>query len=177
MKKAISTLCNVLGTLILLAIILAAGSILLLQVLGNTPMAILSGSMEPQYKVGGLVFINEKVTPQEIREGDVISYHLSEETVVTHRVIAIEGETFHTKGDNNDSEDLAPVPFADMIGRAWLHIPGAGTALMNLKTAKGFGVGIIIIAVLIVLFVVPAVLAPPKQKPDSAEKGVIGNEK
>ncbi|MDR0862358.1 MAG: signal peptidase I [Oscillospiraceae bacterium] len=166
MRKAISTVCNVLGTLILVVIIFAAGGILLLQVMGNKPMGILSGSMEPAYHVGGLVFINSRVEPEQVAPGDVIAYYISEETVVTHRVVEVHAaeREFTTKGDNNESGDLAPVPFDAMIGRAWLHIPRAGTLLMNMKTPKGVGVGIITIAILIVLFVVPVILAPPKRE-------------
>jgi signal peptidase len=172
MKKLISKLCNVLGTVILVAIILAAGGILALQLLGFAPMGILSGSMEPAYHVGGLVFINTRVPPEEIVPGDVIAYHMSEETIVTHRVLSVNAaeRTFQTKGDANEDPDMAPVQFDTMIGRAWLGIPRAGTLLMNMKTPKGVGVGIITIAVLIVLFVVPVILAPPKSA-ENSEKG------
>jgi signal peptidase len=176
MKNLISKICNALGTAILLLIIVAAGGILALTLLGYTPLAILSGSMEPAYHVGGLVFINTNAAPDEVAVGDVITFTIGEDTNVTHRVTAIGGREFTTKGDANDSEDLAPVPYDAMIGRAWLHIPLAGYALMNLKTAKGFAAGALLVAVLIVLFVVPALLAPPKKGEESEKNGGIEHE-
>jgi signal peptidase len=175
MKKIISNLCNGLGTAILLLIILAAGGIMGLTLLGYQPMAILSGSMEPAYRVGGLVFIDTNASAEEIAVGDVIAFTIGAETVVTHRVTALDGAAFLTKGDANDSADLAPVPYGALVGRAWLHVPQAGYALMNLKTPKGFAAGALLAAVLIALFVVPALLAPAKK--DAEKKGGNGDEK
>jgi signal peptidase len=160
----IGKICNALGVLILIVIILAAGSILGAKLLGFQPMGILSGSMEPAYHVGGLVFINTKAHAEDITIGDAIAFYLSEDMVVTHRVTAIDAaeRLFTTKGDANNTEDLAPVPFDNLIGKAVFHIPQAGYILMNLSTPKGFAAGAILIAVLIVLFVVPVMLTPDK---------------
>jgi signal peptidase len=164
MSAAIGRMCNALGTAILAAIIVVAGGILLLQVMGYKPMAILSGSMEPNYNVGGVVFIDTGAKADEVAVGDVITYRLGEDTVVTHRVIAIEADAYMTKGDANDAADLAPVPKDKLIGKAWLHIPLLGYALMNLGTRKGFAAGAILIAILIALFGIPALLTPGKGK-------------
>jgi signal peptidase len=177
MRTLISKLCGWLGTAILVLIILVAGGIMAATLLGHTPMAILSGSMEPAYHVGGLVFIDTHAAPEDIALGDSITFTLGEDTVVTHRVVAIDAaaQVFTTKGDANDSEDLAPVPFGALVGRAGLHVPYAGYALMNLKTTKGFAAGALLAALLIVLFVVPALLAPPK-KGEEQKTGGNGNE-
>jgi signal peptidase len=166
MKKLIARVCNGLGTAILVVIVLAAGGLLGLQAAGIKPMAVLSGSMEPAYHVGGLVFINTRVAAAEIEPGDAITFTMGAETVVTHRVVAIGDGAFTTKGDANDIEDLAPVPFENLVGRAAFQIPRAGTALMNLQTRKGFAAGALLAAVLIALFVTPALLTPSKPKKD-----------
>jgi signal peptidase len=173
MRTAISRTCNGLGTAILLLVILAAGSVMGLTLLGYTPMAVLSGSMEPAYHVGGLVFIDTNVTAEEIAVGDSVTFTLSADTVVTHRVTAIDAaaRAFLTKGDANDSPDLAPVPFEALVGRAAFHIPGAGYALMNLKTTKGFAAGALLVAILIALFVVPVLLAPGKSEKPAETAG------
>jgi signal peptidase len=164
--KFVSRLCNGLGTVILLLIILGAGGLVLSQFLGWQPMGILSGSMEPNYRVGGLVFINTKAVPEDIAAGDVVAFYIGEDaaTVVTHRVIAVDWEagTFTTQGDANNAAD-APTSFERMIGRAGWHVPWAGYALMNLKTVKGFAAGAILLAVLILLFLIPALLTPAKE--------------
>jgi signal peptidase len=158
----IGKICNTLGILILIAVIAAAGSVMGAKALGFAPMGILSGSMEPAYNVGGLVFIDTNARAEDIKVGDAVAYGLSEDTVVTHRVTEIDAERslFTTKGDANNAEDLAPVPFENLIGKAVFHIPRAGYVLMNLSTPKGFAAGAILIAVLIVLFVIPVLLTP-----------------
>jgi signal peptidase len=175
--KLISRLCNGLGTAILLLIILCAGGLLLSQFLGWQPMGILSGSMEPSYHVGGLVFIDTKAAPEDIAPGDVVAFYIGDDTVVTHRVVAVDREagTFTTQGDANNAVD-APTAFDRMIGRAGRHVPLAGYALMNLKTVKGFAVGAIMVAVLILLFVIPMLLAPAKEPsgPRHARRGRNG---
>ncbi|MDR2089010.1 MAG: signal peptidase I [Clostridiales Family XIII bacterium] len=162
----IGKICNALGILILLAVILAAGSVTGAKLLGYQPMGILSGSMEPAYNVGGLVFIDTNARAEDIEVGEAIAYNLQEDMVVTHRVIAIDegGRSFTTKGDANNAEDLAPVPFENLIGKAVFHVPRAGYVLMNLSTPKGFAAGAILIAVLIILFVIPVLLAPAKKQ-------------
>lgn len=67
--------------------------------------AVASGSMEPEYKVGSLVFA-KKAEPENIRPGDCITYTFGSSTV-THRVVAVDYEqrTCITKGDANEKED------------------------------------------------------------------------
>jgi signal peptidase len=164
--------------IILAAIILAAGAVLGARVLGYLPLGVLSGSMEPAYHVGAVVFIDTNAKPEDIAVGDTIAFNLSEDTVVTHRVIAVDAERqqFTTKGDANNVEDMAPVPFGNMIGRAALHIPQAGYALMNLQTRKGFAVGAIVIAVLVALFAIPYIFSKPAGKGESEGGNAGGTE-
>lgn len=99
-----------------------------LRVCSYTPYAVVSGSMEPTYKTGSLVFV--KSTPaQSIKTGDAISFVLDEKlTVATHRVIKIsdDGEYFYTKGDANQSPDANPVYYKNVIGKATFSIPFMG---------------------------------------------------
>ena len=73
---------------------------------------VISGSMEPKYKIGD-VLIAKEVKPESIKVGDTISYlgtvNSFRNKVVTHQVIKIEkldGKYyFHTKGLTNLVED------------------------------------------------------------------------
>ena len=82
-------------------------------------MAVLSGSMEPTYHVGGLVFV-QKVEPIWCRSRRFYHVHYWNDTVVTHRVIEVnkEEQSFKTKGDANDNEDGGSVAFNNVKGRA-----------------------------------------------------------
>ena len=73
---------------------------------------VISGSMEPKYKIGD-VLIAKEIEPEKIKVGDTISYlgnvNSFKDKVVTHQVVGIEkidGKYyFHTKGLANIVED------------------------------------------------------------------------
>ena len=169
----IRKVCNFLIVMILMVIIAVAGSILVLQLLGYEPMAILSGSMEPTYRLGGLIFIDTHVLPEDIQKGDSIAFHFGDDTVVTHRVLSIDSENkaYITRGDANNVED-APISFDRLIGRAWFYIPLLGYILIDLGTFKGLAYGLILLAMLIGLFVTSTLLTPK----DSAEESSTEDE-
>ena len=82
MKKAYKWI-----TSILLAILIAIVAVLFVpRIFGLQPMAVLSGSMEPTYHVGSLVYIS-KTSPEKINEGDPVTFSIGSDTVVTHRVV------------------------------------------------------------------------------------------
>jgi signal peptidase len=101
--------------------------------------AVLSGSMEPELGVGGLVVIRP-ADAQYINVGDVISYKLEGiDTPICHRVIDIQetesGRVFQTKGDANEETDLNPVPAASVAGKEIFYLPYIG----NLARLAEFG--------------------------------------
>lgn len=74
---------------------------------------VVSGSMEPKYKIGD-VLISKETDPSKIKVGDVISYlgvsGNFKDKVITHEVISIEKDNegkylFHAKGRANLVED------------------------------------------------------------------------
>lgn len=73
---------------------------------------VISGSMEPKYKIGD-VLIAKEISPEKIKVGDTISYlgnvNSFKDKVVTHQVVGIEkidgNYYFHTKGLANIVED------------------------------------------------------------------------
>lgn len=86
-----------------------------------TPMAIVSGSMEPTIATNSLIFV-EAVKPSAIRSGDIITFDPPGDTPrVTHRVVEREkigGEWyFTTKGDANESRDDWRTPAAIESGQ------------------------------------------------------------
>lgn len=112
---------------VLLAVLLAGARLLGLQV-----YTVLSGSMEPQYHVGSIIYVKE-VEPSELKVGDAISFLISENTVATHRIIEILPDEddpnvirFRTKGDNNDIEDTNPVHCNNVLGKVVGTIPLLG---------------------------------------------------
>ena len=76
--------------------------------LGWETHPVLSGSMEPTLKVGGLI-ITKPENIQNIKENDIITFNISPDVIVTHRVVGIEIREekpwFQTKGDANKEPD------------------------------------------------------------------------
>ncbi len=101
---------------------------------------VLTGSMEPTYPVGSVVYV-KAADVSEVQEGDAITYTLGEnaEYVMTHRVtqIRLEEQVFVTKGDANEAEDIDPVQFDRLIGKPVFCIPYLGFVSDYFHTANG----------------------------------------
>lgn len=104
------------------------------HLLGMNVYAVASGSMEPAYPVGSLVF-SRQVEPGEVEEGDCITYLYGDNTI-THRVVTVdlENERFITKGDANQEEDT-PVAFGRLVGKTSpFFLPFLGYLVISLKS-------------------------------------------
>lgn len=129
-------------TVLLVAALGLAAAFTGVRLFGLTPYTVTSGSMEPVYPVGAIIYV-KKAAPQDVRVGDAITFYLGGTTVATHQVWAIEGETFRTQGiANRDSEgnilhDAAPVPFDALIGVPVACIPCLGFLYGAIKTPVG----------------------------------------
>lgn len=168
MAKRISKICNLISVFMVLVVIAIGAIMIVPKVMGNDIYAVLSGSMEPYYHVGSVVIVDRQVTPEEIQVGDPITFRKTDNLIATHRVIDINRETreFKTKGDANEDEDLAPVPFSNLIGKAGMSVPMIGYIPLYMRTPKGmFGIAAYVI-VFILLQIIPELLKPeePEKK-------------
>ena len=117
------------------------------------PMKVLSGSMEPKLKVGDIV-VSKAVDSSNIKVGDIITYKMGANTLVTHRVIKIiemNGSNFYkTKGDANNIEDSDLVPQDNVVGKLVLRIPKGGYVVDILSSPIGFIVLFIILVIVLI---------------------------
>ena len=81
MKKLWNMITTVLVALVVILAILLVG----VRVIGLTPYVVLSGSMEPTYHTGSLIYV-KKVDPFKIKAQTPITFMMDEDTVATHRV-------------------------------------------------------------------------------------------
>ena len=135
--KLLPALCNVLGFLILAAVIAVCIPLSAPQLLPFEVYHVLSGSMEPSIPVGSAVLVFE-AAPEDIQPGDVIAFNREGEVVI-HRVTEnrfVVGQLI-TKGDANAEEDINPVPYADLIGRVGRHVPALGELLERAVSPVG----------------------------------------
>lgn len=137
-------ICMVLALLTLLLV--------LPGLLGIHPLLVQSGSMEPEYPVGSVIYVRSEAE-NGFLEGDVVTFYLpDEETLVTHRIVRVdeEKEEIYTKGDANELEDGAATPFSMIVGTPILCIPYLGYLAGYLSSAAG-KVGIILLVILVCL--------------------------
>ena len=121
------------------------------RILGYRVFNVISGSMEPTYSVGDLLYVKE-VKPETIEAGTAITFVLNENLVVaTHRVVEVDAENnrSYTKGDANETPDAAPVHFNNVIGVPQFHIPLLGYVSDFVQRPPGMyialGVGVVLI--------------------------------
>ena len=125
--------------------------------LGFATSVVLSGSMEPVYNRGDLVYVQPVKNISQLKVGDVISYVQNEElVVVTHRIVRIDPEQnrVHTKGETNDTED-PPVHFNNVIGVVKFHIPLLGYVSDWVQNPPGMYITVGVGAVLMILVFMP----------------------
>lgn len=146
----------IVGIAVLLAIALVG-----VRLVGFQVFSVLSGSMEPTYHVGSLIYVKD-VDYKELQPGDVITFLLDEDTVATHRIVEIvpdenEPETlrYRTKGDANDAEDGSLVHYKNVIGSPVFTIPKLGYFADYIQHPPGTYVAISAGAVLLLLVFLP----------------------
>lgn len=158
MKKVLNILSwTLVGLVIALAVLLVG-----IRVLGYQIFTVLSGSMEPKYKTGSVIYV-EEVDYRTLQVGDPITYMISKTTTVTHEIVAIEQDPadpmvlwFRTKGLANDSEDMNPVHYRNVIGKVVFSIPYLGYVADFVQKPPGLYVALGATAVLLVILFWPS---------------------
>ena len=152
------------GVVVLFAVLLIG-----VRLFGVQVYSVISGSMEPEYPVGSLIYVKE-VDPSEIKVDDVITYVLPSETPSTHRVVRIdeENQLFYTKGDANKTEDGAPVHFKNLIGTPVFKIPYLGYVAYYIQHPPGMYIAIAAGAVLLILVFLPDLFKKDKKKDEQS---------
>ncbi|MBP3596270.1 MAG: signal peptidase I [Clostridia bacterium] len=119
------------------------------SVAGIKSFVIISGSMEPELKIGDVVII-KKCNQEDLKVGDIISYR-SGQSIITHRIhdIIKKGNSikYETKGDNNNISDRSFVKFEDIEGKLIQKISNVGNIILLLKNK------VVIIAILIMFYI------------------------
>ena len=170
MSRTIKKLWNIVsGILVGLAVFLA---ILLVGVrlVGFQVFSVLSGSMEPSYHVGSLIYV-KKIDPQELKSGDVITFMLDEDTVATHRIVELVPDEkdptvyrFRTKGDANETVDGKLVHYKNVIGKPVFTIPYLGYVANYIQHPPGTYIAISVGAILLLLVFLPDMFSKEEKK-------------
>ena len=162
---------------VLLALLLVGARLVGLQV-----FTVLSGSMEPTYHTGSLIYV-KKVDATKLSEGTVITFMLDEDTIATHRIVGVVPDEedpsvirYRTKGDANESEDGGLVHYKNVVGTPVFTIPKLGYFANYIQHPPGTYVAVSAGALILLLMFLPELLgmltgdekkgqAPEEEKP------------
>nr|WP_269448519.1 signal peptidase I [Metabacillus kandeliae] len=127
------------------------------QLLGYQLKTVLSGSMEPGIHTGSLIAVKPGGDMTRFVKGDVITFHMDEKTIVTHRVLSVvkrDGHVFYeTKGDSNQSPDSQLLQSSNVIAEySGFTIPYAGYFSEFAKSKQGNAILMIIPGILLLIY-------------------------
>ena len=171
--KIFKRIINIFTTILVAISVIIAVLLVGVRLVGFQVYTVLSGSMEPIYHTGSLIYV-KSVDYRDIKSGDVITFMLDEDTIATHRVVQVipdeEDSTvlrYQTKGDANDVIDASLVHYKNVIGVPQFHIPKLGYVSDFVQNPPGMYITIAAGAVLLILVFLPDML-PRKKETDPA---------
>lgn len=174
MSKTVKKIWGIVSTVLVVAIVLCAVFLMGSRLFGYQCYTVISGSMEPVYGVGDLIYV-KKVDVNTIKVGDPITFVLNENLVVaTHRVVRIdyEKQCFYTKGDANQIEDQNPVHFNNVIGVPQFSIPKLGYVSDFVQNPPGLYITIGVGVFIVVMVFLPDMLDGKKKDDDDDNESV-----
>ena len=177
MNKTVKRIWNWITTALVAIVVVLALLLVGARLIGLQVFTVLSGSMEPTYHVGSLIYVKE-VDPYELESGDVITFMLDEDTVATHRIVEVvpdENDStvvrFKTKGDANAAEDGSLVHYKNVIGSPVFTIPKMGYVANYIQNPPGTYIAISAGAILLLLVFLPDLFGSEDEKKTQKKKG------
>ncbi len=93
-----------------------------------------SGSMQPTFRINELIVVKVTNNSKEYEIGDIITFFDKNiESNVTHRIVELTENNVYTKGDYNNTRDLYPVTYANIIGKVIWSSYFLGCLLLKYK--------------------------------------------
>ena len=170
MKSTIRKIWDAATAVLVCLVVAFAGLLVGPKLFGLDVYIVLSGSMEPVYSAGDLIYVKE-VDPFELEEGTIITFMLSEETIATHRIVEVVPDEeddavirFKTKGDANESEDGGLVHYKNVIGAPIFSVPKLGYVANFIQEAPGTYVAIAAGALILALVFIPDLFGDDEEK-------------
>lgn len=164
MSKTVRKIWNIITTVLVAVVVVFALLLVGARIVGLQVFNVLSGSMEPNYSVGSLIYVKD-VDPFALKQGDVITFMMDEETVATHRIVEVVPDEsdpgvvrFRTKGDANKTEDGSLVHYKNVLGSPVFEIPKLGYVANYIQNPPGMYIAISACAILLLLVFLPDLL-------------------
>lgn len=174
MSKSLKKIWNAFTTVLVVVAIALAVLLVGARLIGLQVFTVLSGSMEPTYHVGSVIYV-KSVDYTQLQEGDAITFMMDETTVATHRIVGIVPDEedpsvlrYRTKGDANDAEDGSLVHYKNVIGTPVFTIPYLGYVANYIQNPPGTYIAISAGAIFLLLMFLPDLLG--EEQPAEAKK-------
>ena len=128
-----------------------------IRIFGVQVYGVLTGSMEPTYPVGSLIYVKKLGAIDTLNIQDVITFQIDNKgTIATHRIVEVVPDEnnpsilrYRTKGDANDVVDSNLVDRSKIIGKVAFSVPGMGNVADYIQKPPGIYVAILISALMI----------------------------
>ena len=171
-KKIWDVFTSILVAIVVIMAILLVG----VRVIGLNVYTVLSGSMEPTYHTGSVIYVKE-VDYTTLQAGDVITFAISEDMVATHRIVGVVPDDedpsvlrYRTKGDANDAEDGTLVHYKNIVGKPVFTIPYLGYIASYIQSPPGSYIAIAGAAFLLMLTFIPDLFAKDEDEDKKSAK-------
>lgn len=175
MSKTVKKIWNLVTTIIVVIAILLAIAFVGVRLVGLQVFTVLSGSMEPTYHTGSLIYVRD-VDYRNLQTGDVITFMLDENTIATHRIVGVVPDEedpsvirYRTKGDANAAEDGSLVHYKNVVGTPVFTIPYLGYVASYIQNPPGTYVAISAGAILLLLVFLPDLFGGEEEKKKEKE--------
>lgn len=186
MSTALKKIWNVFSSILVILAVLLALALVGVRLFGLQVFSVLSGSMEPTYHTGSLIYVKD-VDYTRLKAGDVITFMVNEDTIATHRIVEVVPDEedpgvlrYRTKGDANEAEDGSLVHYKNVIGTPVFTVPKLGYFASYIQHPPGTYVAISAGAVILLLLFLPELIGaitgkdekpkPPENGPEKEKK-------
>ena len=176
---------NICISIIFTTIVLAVSSLIIQKfvlneeipnVFGYKILQVMSGSMSGEFETGDTILIKEIKNEGDLKIGDVITYRIKKNTMVTHRIVNItkigEKLNYTLKGDANNTEDSEKVTFSNVEGIYVRKLKLIGKLINFMQ--KPYGMVIIFMTpILLILYVINNERVKEEKRNKRREKRLI----
>lgn len=171
MQRNFKLVLKLITSILVCVVVFFALSISATRLFGLQVYGVLTGSMEPVYPTGSLIYVRQ-INTDKLEVGDVISFRISSNVIATHRIVeVVPDETtpglvrYRTKGDANDAVDASLVNKYDIIGKVVFCIPKMGYFMDSIQSPAGIATTVgVSIALVLLVFISEVYTASSKTK-------------
>ena len=146
------------------------------NIFGYKILQVMSGSMSGEFETGDTILIKEIKNEGDLKIGDVITYRIAENTLVTHRIVNItktgDNLKYTLKGDANNVEDSEKILFSNIEGIYVRKLNLIGKLIIFMQ--KPYGMVIIFTTpILLILYIIKNEKEKEEKRNKRREKRLI----